>query len=299
MGSNITTTRAIKHYFLLLQGRITSLRRYQRTYQNSIRIIKSITRSQFPIDANLKNGKHVTLHNLNEAYAYTTGLNNYVKFENNNIVKILNQKLGPELTIKTTPDNGELMEVFFKEGYSRLPVKDRIVLDIGANIADTSIYFAIKGAKKVIALEPFPKNYEMAKQNVELNKLSEKIFLTLGGLSDKNSHMLIDSDKEGMFTLEHFEKGLEIPLITLDHILNINDVDSAILKMDCENCEYPSILNSSKDTLRKFTHIQIEYHNGYKNLKDKLESCGFKTSLISAFSKSNGKYLGYLYAVRK
>ncbi len=191
------------------------------------------------------------------------------------------------------------MEVFFKEGYSRLPVKDRIVLDIGANIADTSIYFALKGDKKVIALEPFPKNYEMAKQNVELNKLSEKIFLTLGGLSDKNSHMLIDSDKEGMFTLEHFERGLEIPLITLDHILNINDVNSAILKMDCENCEYPSILNSSKDTLRKFTHIQIEYHNGYKNLKDKLESCGFKTSLISAFSKSDGKYLGYLYAVRK
>ncbi|MCH7561417.1 MAG: FkbM family methyltransferase [Thaumarchaeota archaeon] len=63
-------------------------------------------------------------------------------------------------------NNGDLRGVFLRDNYKFLPVENKIVLDIGANIGDSSIYFALKGSKKIISLEPFPKNYEMVKKTL-------------------------------------------------------------------------------------------------------------------------------------
>jgi hypothetical protein len=41
--------------------------------------------------------------------------------------------------------------------YGAIDVKDKIIVDLGSFIGDTPIYFALKGAKSVIALEPHPK----------------------------------------------------------------------------------------------------------------------------------------------
>ena len=45
-------------------------------------------------------------------------------------------------------------------------LEGRTVIDIGANIADSSIYFAFEDAAHVIALEPYPTNYRIAKKNI-------------------------------------------------------------------------------------------------------------------------------------
>ena len=55
--------------------------------------------------------------------------------------------------------------------------KDKVVFDIGANVGNTTICFTLRGAKKVIAFEPFPKIFEQAKKNVEENGLQNKIDL--------------------------------------------------------------------------------------------------------------------------
>jgi Methyltransferase FkbM domain len=54
-----------------------------------------------------------------------------------------------------------------------------------------------------------------------------------------------------------------------------------ILKMDCEGSEYEVILSAEahEQTLQKFDLVIIEYHYGYKNLKQKLERSGFKVSV--------------------
>ena len=44
---------------------------------------------------------------------------------------------------------GMIEENFVNEQYKNLDVKDKDVVDIGANIGDTAIYFALKGAKHV------------------------------------------------------------------------------------------------------------------------------------------------------
>jgi len=53
--------------------------------------------------------------------------------------------------------NGDLADVFGSEEFKSMNFLNKIVLDIGANIGDSSIYYATLGAKKVMAVEPFPK----------------------------------------------------------------------------------------------------------------------------------------------
>jgi len=78
-------------------------------------------------------------------------------------------------------------------------------------------------------------------------------------------------------------------------------MDNAVLKMDCECCEY-NIINEDNDTLRKFKRIQIEYHYGYEKLKEKLEEAGFKVTYSEprkSFNKNaieHNMLIGYIYA---
>ena len=71
--------------------------------------------------------------------------------------------------------------------------------------------------------------------------------------------------------------------------------------MDCEGCEYESILSASRDVIRSFSHIQIEYHYGYKDLKYKLEENGFivsvtKPRLVPNVIDGSRLYIGDIYA---
>lgn len=70
--------------------------------------------------------------------------------------------------------NSNLLETFNWEDY-KLDVKEREVVDIGANIGDTAIYFSVKGAKHVYAYELQPAFYKCALENIKLNNLENNI----------------------------------------------------------------------------------------------------------------------------
>ena len=95
-------------------------------------------------------------------------------------------------------DNGDLAGVFVHEEYSALNVYGQNVIDIGANIGDSAIYFAAKGARHVYAFEPFPSTFECAKNNVEINDLREKITIINAGLSDADGDIAIDAGDLGL-----------------------------------------------------------------------------------------------------
>ncbi|MEM3714462.1 MAG: FkbM family methyltransferase, partial [Nitrososphaeria archaeon] len=69
---------------------------------------------------------------------------------------------------------GSGIETFIDEDYKFLKVSNETVIDIGANVGDTPIYFALKGAKKVIALEPDFNYFTIANLNIEENNLNSK-----------------------------------------------------------------------------------------------------------------------------
>jgi FkbM family methyltransferase len=206
-------------------------------------------------------------------------------------------------------NNGDVVSVFLHNDYGKLPVGGKMVLDIGANIGDSPIYFALRGAQKVIALEPFAKNYDIAKHNIELNNLSDRIVLLQVGCASRGGNITLDPNHESN-TISKLpspsEHGTSITLMSLKDIIDQYNIGAgSILKMDCEGCEYDAILTASAVTLQNFSHIQIEYHYGYKDLKEKLRQSGFKVSTTipktdpkDVFSRPayRKNYVGMLYA---
>ncbi|MEM3876012.1 MAG: FkbM family methyltransferase [Candidatus Micrarchaeaceae archaeon] len=203
---------------------------------------------------------------------------------------------------------GMIKEQFLKYSYSWLDVKRKNVVDIGANIGDAAIYFALKSAKHVYAFEPYPYSYNLAIKNTKLNSLQEKITILNEGCSGKERTIRIDKNYTniGGTDLKKFDTGKEIKIMTLrDIIKRFNLKYPTILKIDCEGCEYGVLLDAQNSDLRKFEQIMVEYHYGYLNLKMKLESAGFKVSKtfpkysLNIAAENKEMIMGYIYAERK
>ena len=86
-----------------------------------------------------------------------------------------------KLTFKDGVFNGDIAGVFFEETYSKLHITDSIVLDVGANIGDTVIYFALNGAKWIYAFEPFPYSYKSLEYNVNQSPQKYNIIIHNAG----------------------------------------------------------------------------------------------------------------------
>ncbi len=173
-----------------------------------------------------------------------------------------------------------ITENFSNEEYRDLDVKGKDVLDIGANIGDTAIYFALKGAKQVYAIEPFPYSYNSAKTNMRLNrKLGDSITLINQGIgAAKGTVRLAHSFKStGGSAIQATKEGKPVGITTIKAVLDRYKLDDAVLKMDCEGYEYASLLNTDNKTLRRFSQMCIEYHYGYLDLEKKLREAGFST----------------------
>ena len=200
---------------------------------------------------------------------------------------------------------GTIKENFVDEQFKKLICKNINVVDIGANIGDTAIYFALRGAKHVYAFEPYPYSYKLAIENIKLNRLNDKIMIRNIGIGKKKGKIIIDPNFKNTAgtKLKTFRVGRPINLVTLSGIVSSYKIRNAILKMDCEGCEYGAILNSDNKILRRFTQIMIEYHHGYKNLEKKLKEAGFvveHTNPIVLYNNDTETKmtLGMIYASR-
>ena len=272
-----------------------------RAYKNYFQVINKIKKNKFPFQVVLRNGKKLILKNKFQAKIlpkiwhscdFDDGM---ALIKNNGFegIKLLNWE-----------ENGDIRSIFLSEEYRTLDVKGKVVIDIGANIGDSAIYFAKKGAKKIIGIEPLVNNYDVAKKNVELNGLSEKIELRLIGCGCEKNTRKISTERKGVYysLVEDDPEGMDVSITTLDEIIEKID-DEIVLKIDCEGCEYEIILGSQNDVLKKFSHIAIEYHRGYKNLKTKLEDCGFRVSVTTphynrnrVLNQKSGSHVGFVYA---
>ena len=167
----------------------------------------------------------------------------------------------------------------------RVECSGKDVLDIGACIGDTAIYFVLSGAKHVYAVEPYPATFKAMLRNIDANGLGSRITpLNLGIGNADTKIMLTDkgSDRPGNQSLHDMRQGKQVPVFTLSSIMRRLKLDDCVLKMDCEGMEYDIILSSSDSTLRAFSQIILEYHFGHENLARRLEKAGFRVKLLDA-----------------
>jgi len=287
---------------------IDTIMDYRRVYKNYVRVLftlyikrrKSKNYDTVYIEVILKNGGY-----LNVPYGCVTAYARLLKYKNQNISNLSLNNDGLSFHYKNNlvdldPSRfSDLAGVFFREEYNFLNIKDKDVIDIGMNIGDSPIYFALNGAKRVIGLEPYPYAFFFAEKNVKLNNFKNIILLNAG--YGKDSTMFVEDKKISSYSsalIASTNGGKEISIYSLRTLLNRYEIKDAILKMDCEGCEY-NILNEEDEVLGKFEQIQIEYHYGYEKLKDKLEKSGFIIKYTEPKKSHNSNMVsGYIYAER-
>jgi FkbM family methyltransferase len=155
-------------------------------------------------------------------------------------------------------------QVFDCGEYEPSNVKDRVVVDIGAYVGDSAIYFALKGARRVVAVEPHPDAFAEMLENIKLNNLEGVIIPVNAGLASK----------PGKIYIENVDA---VTAVTLSELISRFGVDpnDAVIKMDCEGCEFDVILNDYEH-VRLFRELVFEYHPRFvnKSLDDLLNVLG-------------------------
>lgn len=193
--------------------------------------------------------------------------------------------------------NYSVYETFCKKQYN-INVKGREVLDIGANIGDTPIYFISKGAYHVYAFEPLPYNYFHAKENISLNNFESKITLINGAVGAVSGFINIPAyvDNTNGFSIykSYGDNSLRIKLYSFNEAVKLMK-DRYLLKMDCEGCEKEIILNNNFD----FERIIFGSHEDITGISTKLliniiEKQGYKCVITN---KMKGEKL--VYCIRK
>jgi len=197
---------------------------------------------------------------------------------------------------------GTIIEIFEEDYYKFLNVQNKSVLDIGAFIGDSSIYFILKGAKKVYAIEPHPNAYKEMIENIKLNNMEDKIIPINMGISYDNNYIMIYTKDMTLVAGSFFNSnntGIKVPAGKLSNIIDKYNIDAQVLKMDCEGCEYDIILKDY-DTIKEFDEVGFEYHAyntkiPVSKLLEKLNK-DFECKFIRG---GINKDLGIIYCIRK
>lgn len=295
-----------------MNSTLRSIVTYRKVYRNWVKILYKVKfdkQRQEVIEVKFRNGKSGTFPiaavNLIKDLIYKgySGIKEDFVFDKVNGIFTFpyNKKIVKLKFIDKGIVNGEFTS--YAGDYSFLePLELTTVIDIGANIGDSTVWFGIMGASKIIALEPYPYSFRFANQNLTLNNLESIVVLLNAGYGKDGSIQIEDKISNIGTVLEEHEGGTKIPIISLKTILERYKLLNAklLLKMDCEGCEY-NILTEPEEILNKFNKIVIEYHNGYEDLEHKLEKSGFivkHTDPHYWYDAETDRHLiqGYIYA---
>jgi FkbM family methyltransferase len=197
-----------------------------------------------------------------------------------------------------------ILSVFERGIYRYVDAAGKTVIDIGAYIGATAIYFALKGARKVIAIEPHPKAFKEMLKNIKLNGLEDKVIPINAGLASKPEEICVENVNIKNTYRTYLKPVLislckdKVPAITLSEIIEKYGIKEAVLKMNCEGCEYDILLNEDPRAFMVFDQLFISYHHGYAELKKVLEMAGYKSVIIPIRGKPIEEQ-GFILAKRK
>jgi FkbM family methyltransferase len=162
-----------------------------------------------------------------------------------------------------TSDYNVFFQVITSKGYKlHFPFKPETIIDLGANIGLTSVYFKnVYPEVKIIAVEPEKNNFDLLKKNTEQYK---DIICLHNGIWDKNCFLkIVDNNVEKCaFEVEETVEKTDIHAISISNIVkeyNLKSID--ILKIDIEGSEKQIFTNGFEEWLPLVKVLMIELHD--------------------------------------
>jgi FkbM family methyltransferase len=180
----------------------------------------------------------------------------------------------------------------------------KTVVDVGAYIGDSSVAFALRGAK-VQAFEPLPLFQQYLYINARLNNVQDRITVHTVGLSDKTSRIQEAAELKALASSQHGWDGriesarcedasqgvLVVEALPYLQANGIGEID--ILKLNCEGCEYVLFKDARLLTYLRPRRVIMEYHKGGESLHRFFRDQGYE---VDWPNPSGAK--GFMFAVR-
>lgn len=280
-----------------------------RVFKNFILVgIRAKTHS-YPFKVALKSGKSIiTVYNQN--HLQLLKYDQSIVFDNvTNSFRI--NKNEKSLIFYGAENNGDLPGIFYLHEYDSLEIEGKLVIDIGANIGDLSVYFASRKAEKVLAIEPNKSSYQNLLKNIRANLMDNFIFpfnAVLGcGCGFANTVNLTDISGtlfDGVQSTSEPDRE-SIPVKDINKILSKLSGRNVVLKIDCEGCKYDLIRCIEDTNYSKIDQIFLEFHFGQQDLPTILKRHGFSVfATKETVSYVNGaigcrRVMGKIFARRR
>ena len=171
-------------------------------------------------------------------------------------------------------------------------INSKTIIDIGANIGTTSLYFAsLNSTAKIYAFEPHPNSFKRAIENVSLNTFTNIQLLNIGLGEKKETVKLyeVNEHNPGMNRIIAENKNLPyktIEIESLDTICTVHGIAHVdMIKLDVEGFEY-SVLKGAKETIIKSKPtLFIELNDS--NLKENNSSAKELLTLLISYGYTN------------
>lgn len=157
------------------------------------------------------------------------------------------------------PDFLNLKKIFKKSNYKN-------IFDLGAFIGDTAYpLFKIFDPEKVYAFEPDPDNFEILKENIQLNHLEEIVIPIEQGVGKKDGYFYIQKAGAGSeIKKQKDENSVKVKVTTIDNFVKKNKIKKVdFIKMDIEGAEFDALKGAVKTLKRDKPDLLIAiYHKG-------------------------------------
>ncbi len=144
-----------------------------------------------------------------------------------------------------------------------------IVLDVGAHVGELAIAAAMRGARKVYAIEPDPTNFSRLVNNIQANDLSniiiamkvavwcnETIGRTIRTMGYGNTGMRSMLFRDEVTVTEH-----PVKCLTLESLLDVVDEPVDYMKLDIEGAEHYVLAITPKEVLSKIKVLDLDLHD--------------------------------------
>jgi FkbM family methyltransferase len=259
--------------------------------------------------ANLKSGRKVRA-NGGLMFSNLTGLAYLIQGgwkiidSGENFLTLEDPRIGIKMKCRTNVgfDLSFLAFIFVQKVY-RTNFNGKSVIDAGSYTGDTAIYFVTNGASRVIGLEPYQENLDLALENVnQLNNLGGKITLVKAALSTNDGttdFKVFENEPNGNRIATYSDRQtytIKAKTMTIETLMREFDLPRVnVLKLNCEGAEYDIIDSLSEMTAQLVDEIYVEFHRGPERIITSLEKLGYS---VSGQKRKNVKF-GHLRAFRK
>lgn len=162
-----------------------------------------------------------------------------------------------------------IFERRFLEYVRSILPKDAVMLDIGANIGNHSLFLADR-CKVIHCFEPNPGTADRLRRNIRHNRLEGKIKVHQFGLGDKEETLTYHENVSGNLGASGFAQGKDLPEGFRVRSLEVREAGAAIgalgleaidyIKVDVEGME-EAVLTSLRSVISKYKPVvSFEHH---------------------------------------